>query len=64
MGLCACVAAADEVVLEDGSILIGTVKELKGKRLHVRTKTLGVVRIDRDSIIEVRIERPLTVELQ
>jgi hypothetical protein len=57
-------ALADEVVLVDGSRVVGIVKELTGKRLQVRTKGMGVVRIKRDSILEVRMDRPLTVELQ
>jgi putative salt-induced outer membrane protein YdiY len=60
----AATARADEIVLESGARVIGTIKELKGKRLHVRTKEMGVVRIRKDSIVEIRTERPLTVELE
>jgi putative salt-induced outer membrane protein YdiY len=62
--LCAGLVAADEIVLEDGSVIVGVVQELKGKRLRVRTKTMGVVRIQRDTIVEIRMERPLTVEFE
>ncbi len=55
--------AADEVVLEDGSRIVGMVKRLEGKRLEIRTAHMGLVKIQRDGIVEVRTDRTLTVEL-
>ena len=55
---------ADEVLLEDGGRIIGRVKELKRRKLHMRTEHMGTVRIELDSIVELRTDRELTVEVE
>ncbi|MCP3960590.1 MAG: DUF481 domain-containing protein [bacterium] len=53
--------AADEVVLDDGTVIVGKVKRLQGKRLEIRTRHMGLVKVQRDGIVEVRTERAVAV---
>ncbi len=55
--------AADEVVLDDGTRIVGKVKRFRGKRLEIRTRHMGLAKVQRDGIAEIRTERAVEVEV-
>jgi len=54
---------ADEVVLEDGTRIVGMIRRLQGERLNVRTSHMGLVKIQWDGIAEIHTDKAFTVEL-
>jgi len=58
------IALADEVVLDDGSRIMGQVQSVSDGKLMVLTDFAGVISIDMGRVQGVSTDQPLTVELK
>lgn len=56
-------AAADELLLRDGSRILGTVKKKAGNTLEFNTSFAGTIMVDWDQVSELRTDQPAQVLL-
>jgi putative salt-induced outer membrane protein YdiY len=56
-------AAADELLLRDGSRILGTVKKKEGNTLEFKTSFAGTIQVNWDQVSELRTDRPAQVLL-
>ena len=56
-------AAADELLLRDGSRILGTVKKKEGNTLEFKTSFAGTIQVNWDQVSELRTDQPAQVLL-
>ncbi len=61
---CVQVAAADEIIMRDGSRLLGTVIKRENDTLDFDTSYAGVIKIQWKEVAEVKTEKPMELLLQ
>jgi hypothetical protein len=54
---------ADELLLRDGSRILGTVKQKEGNTLEFKTSFAGTIKVDWDQVSELRTDQPAQVLL-
>ncbi len=57
-------ATADELLLRDGSRILGTVKKKAGNTLEFSTSFAGIIKVDWDQVSELRTDQPAQVLLR
>jgi putative salt-induced outer membrane protein YdiY len=63
-GLTASIADADELIMRDGSRLLGEVVKRENNTLDFKTSYAGVIQIQWDQVAEVKTDKPMELLLQ
>ena len=64
LGVCAGAAMADEVKLSNGDRLTGTITEIAGGKLKIKTALAGDVVVDTKDVVTFSTDNPVTLKLK